>query len=71
MSVHTDQICSFVEMWIPRTQQTTACSEELALGDGGVCVYVYVCVCERERETLHCVIFFKSSLGDSDCIAVV
>ena len=68
MSVHTDQICSFVEMWIPRTPQTTTHSEELSLGDGGVCV----CVCERERETLHCVIFFfKSSLGDLDCIAVV
>ena len=50
MSVHTDQICSFVEMWIPRTPQTTTHSEELSLGDGGVCVCVCVCVCERERE---------------------
>jgi len=67
VSVHTDQICNFVEMWIPRTQQTTTHSEELSLGDGGVCV----CVCVQKRETLHCVIFFKSSLGDLDCIAVV
>ena len=57
MSVHTDQICSLVEMWIPRTQQTTTHSEELSLGDGGI--RVCMCVCVRERETLHCVIFFQ------------
>ena len=55
MSVHTDQIGSFVEMWILRTQQTTTHSEELSLGDGGVCV----CVCAKERDTPLCDFFQK------------